>query len=74
MATVDRLASQFDCCIEEAVGLIVSLPDGDYKQDLLHVRPSVTVIYLLINTHFGQTGRHKDIFKYFITCSKQYFT
>ena len=44
MATVDRLATQFDYCIEEAVGLIVSLPDGDYKQDLLHVSQLVTVI------------------------------
>ena len=47
MATVDRLATQFDYCIEEAVGLIVSLPDGDYKQDLLHVSPSVTVIFII---------------------------
>jgi len=76
LATVDRLATQFDCCIEEAVGLILSLPDGDYKQDMLHVRHSVT----LISSHYcsprpcnNATG-HKDILEYFITCSKQYFT
>ena len=40
MATVDRLATQFHCCITELVGLILSLPDGDYKQDMLHVRNS----------------------------------
>ena len=41
---MDRLATQFDCGIEEAVGLILSLPDGDYKQDMLHVRSSLVLI------------------------------
>ena len=36
-ATVERLAAHFDSCVEEAVTLVLSLPDGDYKQDMLHV-------------------------------------
>jgi len=35
-ATVERLAAHFDRCVEEAVTLVLSLPDGDYKQDMLH--------------------------------------
>ena len=36
-ATVERLAAHFDSCVEQAVSLVLSLPDGDFKQDLLHV-------------------------------------
>ena len=36
-ATVERLAAHFDSSVEEAVTLVLSLPDGDYKQDMLHV-------------------------------------
>jgi len=36
LATVERLAGHFDSCVTEALQVVLSLPEGEYKQDMLH--------------------------------------
>lgn len=38
LETVDRLGTLFETEILKAVNLVLSLPDGDHKIDMIHVR------------------------------------
>ena len=38
LETVDRLGTLFETEISKAVNLVLSLPDGDHKIDMIHVR------------------------------------